>query len=539
MNKPIQNTPSQIRLPLLLGIAIVGGILLGATIFGDNQKLRALANGYLKYRDILTHINDSYVDSVDTEALIDYSIEKMLEKLDPHTVYIPVKDVEKYNMQLESDFDGIGIEFNIFRDTLYVVAPINGGPSESVGLQSGDKIVMVDGENIAGSSIKPDNNKVYKWLRGRRGSVVELGIVRRGVKGILKYKVTRDKIPSYSVDASLMIDNKVGFIKVSRFSAGTYREFRTALQKLKKEGMKQLILDLRDNPGGYMDRAVNMVDELVAGNPKIVYTDGKGTRYDSEMRAKIEGLFEEGGVVVLINEGSASASEIVAGALQDNDRALIVGRRSFGKGLVQMPIELQDGSELRLTISRYYTPSGRSIQKPYDAYSNDLEDRYEHGELFSADSMRYDKTHQYKTSKGRIVYGGGGIIPDFFVPLDSTNYDYLNQLYKQNLIREYALEYANTYKETLKTKGLDSFQNNFEVTEAMLTQLIQLAKEVSIPYQTANFTKSERLIKIHLKALIGRAIWDTEGFYPVMLKEDDVFQKAKQLLNEAERLAKK
>ncbi len=539
MNKPIQNTPSQIRLPLLLGIAIVGGILLGATIFGDNQKLRALANGYQKYRDILTHINDSYVDSVDTEALIDYSIEKMLEKLDPHTVYIPVKDVEKYNMQLESDFDGIGIEFNIFRDTLYVVAPINGGPSESVGLQSGDKIVTVNGENIAGPSVKPDNNKVYGWLRGKRGSVVELGIVRRGVKGILKYKITRDKIPSYSVDASLMIDNKVGFIKVSRFSAGTYREFRTALQKLKKEGMKQLILDLRDNPGGYMDRAVNMVDELVAGNPKIVYTDGKGTRYDSEMRAKIEGLFEDGGIVVLINEGSASASEIVAGALQDNDRALIVGRRSFGKGLVQMPIELQDGSELRLTISRYYTPSGRSIQKPYDAYSNDLEDRYQHGELFSADSMRYDKTHQYKTAKGRIVYGGGGIIPDFFVPLDSTNYDYLNQLYKQNLIREYALEYANTHKETLKAKGLSDFQKTFEVNEAMLTQLTQLAKQVSIPFEAKNYEKSKRLIKVHLKALIARAIWDTEGFYPIMLKEDDVFQKAFQLLNEAERLAKK
>jgi carboxyl-terminal processing protease len=539
VNKPIQNTPYQIKLPLLLTLAIAGGILLGATIFGNNTQLQALANGYAKYKEILNHVNESYVDSVNTEELIDYSIEKMLEKLDPHTVYIPAKDVEKYNMQLESDFDGIGVEFNIFRDTIYVVAPLSGGPSEKVGLQSGDKIVSVDGKDVAGPKIKPDNNKVFEWLRGKRGSVVELGIIRRGVKGVTIYKVTRDKIPSYSVEASLMVNDKVGFIKVSRFGEGTYREFRSALQNLKKEGMQSLILDLRDNPGGYMDRAINMVDELVGGNPKIVYTDGKGSRYDSESRAKLDGLFEEGAVLVLINEGSASASEIVAGALQDNDRALIVGRRSFGKGLVQAPIDLQDGSELRLTISRYYTPSGRSIQKPYESYEKDIEDRLTHGELFNKDSIRYDKSLKYKTSKGRTVYGGGGIVPDYFVPLDSTSYEYLNELYKINLLREYAVEYSNSHKKELQAMSAKGFKDKFEVNEQMLAQIVKLGKEVGVEYKEKEYQKSKPLIKLHLKALIARSIWDVKGYYPIMLEEDDVFQKALQLTSEAEKLAQK
>jgi len=539
VNKPIQNTPYQIKLPLLLTLAIAGGILLGATIFGNNTQLQALTNGYAKYKEILNLVNENYVDSVNTEELIDYSIEKMLEKLDPHTVYIPAKEVEKYNMQLESDFDGIGVDFNIFRDTVYVVAPLSGGPSEKVGLQSGDKIVSVNGENVAGSKIKPDNNKVFEWLRGERGSVVELGIVRRGVKGVTTYKVTRDKIPSYSVEASLMVNDKVGFIKVSRFGEGTYREFRSALQKLKKEGMQSLILDLRDNPGGYMDRAVNMVDELVGGNPKIVYTDGKGSRYDSESRAKLDGLFEEGAVLVLINEGSASASEIVAGALQDNDRALIVGRRSFGKGLVQAPMTLQDGSELRLTISRYYTPSGRSIQKPYESYEKDIEDRLTHGELFNKDSIRYDKSLKYKTSKGRTVYGGGGIVPDYFVPLDSTSYEYLNELYKINLLREYAVEYSNSHKKELQAMSAKGFKDKFEVNEQMLAQIVKLGKEVGVEYKEKEYQKSKPLIKLHLKALIAHSIWDVKGYYPIMLEEDDVFQKALQLTSEAEKLAQK
>ncbi|GAB4407830.1 MAG: S41 family peptidase [Microscillaceae bacterium] len=535
--EPIHNRPSQIRLPILITLSIAGGILLGATMFGNVKRLKIITTGYTKFRDILMHIDQNYVDSVDTEALIDYSIEKMLEKLDPHTVYIPAREVEKYHMQLEGDFEGIGIEFNIFKDTIYVVAPISGGPSEAVGLRSGDKIIKVNDELVAGPSVKPDNNKVYKWLRGKKGSQVSLTIKRRGQAKLLRFEITRDKIPSYSIDASLMMDEQTGFIKVSRFNASTYTEFKQALQTLREKGMRRLVLDLRDNPGGYMDKAVDMADEFLAGNVKIVYTDGKGSRFDTENRAKITGLFEKGPLIVLINEGSASASEIVAGALQDHDRALIVGRRSFGKGLVQMPIDLSDGSELRLTISRYYTPSGRSIQKPYDSYDKDMEERLTHGELFYQDSVRVDKNKSYKTTHGRTVYGGGGILPDHFVPLDTLGYHYLNELYQFNLVREYALSYANEHRKTLNKMKLKDFVQKFKVSDEMLAEIRKMGDQEKIVYTEADFEQSKALLCLHLKALIARGIWDAEGYFLVALQEDEVYQKALQLFGEAQKLA--
>jgi carboxyl-terminal processing protease len=541
VNEPIQNSKSEIRLPILLAIAVCAGMLIGANMFGGSKNTQLITQGYTKFRDILTHIDQSYVDSVNTEDLIDYSIEKMLEKLDPHTVYIPAKDVEQANMQLEGDFDGIGIEFNIFRDTIIVIAPLAGGPSEAVGLQSGDKIVKVNGELVAGVKAKPDNAKVFQLLRGKRGSKVKLSVKRRGAKNLLDYTVTRDKIPSQSVDVGMMLDDKTGYIKVSRFSASTYQEFKESLQKLKALGMKQLMLDLRDNPGGYMDRAVNMVDELVGGTPKIVYTNGKGTRYDSEYFAHINGLFEKGPVIVLIDEGSASASEIVAGALQDNDRALIVGRRSFGKGLVQMPIDLSDGSELRLTISRYYTPSGRSIQKPYEGgdYENDsFMDRLKKGELFNADSIKVNKKQKYQTLKGRTVYGGGGIMPDVFVPFDSTRFIYLNELYKHNLIREYALNYYNENKATLQKMDYKSFKEKFIVNDKMLNDLIELGRRAGVAYDAQAYENSKKAIQLHLKAFVARGVWKNEGFFPIIFEQDEIFQAAIKLFDKAQKIEK-
>jgi carboxyl-terminal processing protease len=537
MNEPIQNSSSQIRLPLLLAIALSAGVLIGATMFGGGKNIQLITKGYTKFRDILTHIDQSYVDTVNTEELIDYSIDKMLEKLDPHTVYIPVKDVEQANMQLEGDFDGIGIEFNVFRDTIIVVAPLAGGPSETAGLQSGDKIIKVDDQLVAGAKYKPDTPKVFKLLRGKRGSKVKLTIKRRQSKNLLDYTVSRDKIPSYSIDANFMIDKQIGYIKVSRFATNTYQEFKEALQKLKKEGMKQLMLDLRDNPGGYMDRAVNMVDELVGGDVKIVYTDGKGTRYDSEHFAHINGIFEKGAVIVLIDEGSASASEIVAGALQDNDRALIVGRRSYGKGLVQMPIELSDGSELRLTISRYYTPSGRCIQKPYENYGEDLKKRYETGELFHVDSIKLNKNQKYRTLKGRTVYGGGGITPDVFVPLDSTQLNYLNELYKNNLVREYALNYYNENKAKFNNLKFADYRRTFVVDDKMLAELLAMAKRANVPFDAKAYEASKKAIQLHIKAYIARSVWQNEGFFPIIFELDEVYQTAIQLFDKAQKVS--
>jgi len=401
-----------------MAITLAGGVFIGATMFGGRTS-SSVTKGVTKFREILNYVDKDYVDTVNTDDLVDYSIEKMLEKLDPHTTYIPSKDLEMARTQLESDFDGIGIEFNIFKDTVYVIAPFNGGPAETAGLRAGDKIVSVNGQPMVGTDL--ENSSVFTKLRGPRGTKVRVGVVRKGTGQSLEFTITRNRIPQYSIDAAYMVDNTTGYIKVNRFASNTYDEFKKSLSQLKRQGMQQLVLDLRGNPGGYMDRATNMADEFLSGDKLIVYTDGKEARYDQKIKAFQPGIFEKGALVVLIDEGSASASEIVAGALQDNDRALIVGRRSFGKGLVQAPIPLDDGSELRLTISRYYTPSGRSIQKPYthdgkEDYGKDVMKRYEHGEFFNADSIKFDPKLKYYTSKRRVVYGGGGIIPTTSCP---------------------------------------------------------------------------------------------------------------------------
>ncbi|MFD1188096.1 S41 family peptidase [Pontibacter rugosus] len=539
--EPIRNSPFQIKLPLYIGIALVVGVLLGATTFSpSSNNPQGTAKSYLKFRDILSYIDRDYVDTVDIEALTDHAITGMLQKLDPHTAYIPADELAMARSYLEGDFEGIGVEFNIFKDTIYVVSPLSGGPSEAAGIQAGDKIVEVNGESVAGIGIT--NEGVFKRLRGKQGSKVNLTIYRDAAKKPLKLTIERSKIPTSSVDVSYMVDNKTGYIKVSRFSANTYEEFKEALTKLQSKGLQQLILDLRGNPGGYMDHAIRMADEFVSGKKMIVYTDGKGNKYDSKTFAEQRGSFEEGPLIVLLDEGSASASEIVAGALQDNDRALVVGRRSFGKGLVQMPIPLNDGSELRLTISRYYTPSGRSIQKPYgkgmDNYEMDILNRFENGEYFHPDSSLYVDSLKYKTLNGRPVYGGGGIMPDVFVPRDTMELShYLSQLYNKNVIREYTLNYYRKHRSSLEKMPFEKFNKNFEVSEKMLQEIVQMAREAGVDYNDAEFKRSKNLLRNNLKAFIARSVYGNDGFFPVLHQTDEELQQALKHFNRAQRLA--
>lgn len=543
----IRNNKSTVRLPMLLGLTMAGGMLIGATFFGGTKSLNTIGRGYTKYREILQLIENNYVDTVNTDELVDYSIEKMLQKLDPHTAYLNPQNAVAARSQLEGGFDGIGVEFNIYRDTVYVVTPMSGGPSEAVGIQSGDKIIKVDEKALVGTKI--ENSDVYKALRGKRGTPVKLTILRKGDKEPKVYTVMRDRIPTYSIDASYMIDNKTGYIKVNRFSETTYDEFKTALASLKSQGMKQLMMDLRNNPGGYMDRATSIADEFISGNKMLVYTNGKDSRYDRQTFARIAGQFEEGPLVVLVDEGSASASEIVAGALQDHDRALIAGRRSFGKGLVQMPVQLSDGSELRLTISRYYTPSGRSIQKHYvpgqeGDYEKDMEQRSKRGEYYIADSIKNDPKLKFKTDGGRVVYGGGGITPDYFIPRDSSwQTPYLIKLFNKNLIREYAVEYANANRKRLEKLPFAEFDRTVTLDDTFMNRLTKEAASEGVPFNQKEYNRSKEYIRTQIKALVARYVYQKNNkaglnneYFQVISEADDTYQKALQLFDRADKL---
>ncbi len=524
-------------------------MLLGSTFFSGGKKLSDVAKGYGKFREVLMLVENNYVDSVNTDELVDFSISKMLEKLDPHTAYFNAEEATAARSQLESGFDGIGVEFNIYNDTVYVVTPLSGGPSEAAGIQSGDRIISVNKENLSGPGVT--NAQVYKLLRGKRGTKVDLAIERVGLKDKMNFAVVRDRIPTYSVDASYMVDDEIGYIKVSRFSETTFDEFKSALKTLKSNGLKNLILDLRGNPGGYMERATSMADEFISGDKLLVYTEGKDSRFDRKTRSHVDGLFEQGPLIVLVDEGSASASEILAGALQDHDRALVVGRRSYGKGLVQMPIKLSDGSELRLTISRYYTPSGRSIQKPYELgkgedYSQDLAHRYESGELFNVDSIKFDKSKVYKTDGGRVVYGGGGITPDIFVAKDTLqNSKYLFELYSKNIIREYALRYANENQKKLEKQPFKEYLKTFQVSDAMMAELVKDASRAGIKPNEKELNLSKSLITSQTKAIIGRYVWGRKQknglnneVFQVLNPTDNVYQQAVQLFSQAAQLEK-
>ncbi|RAI84179.1 S41 family peptidase [Algoriphagus yeomjeoni] len=535
-----KNTKSQIRLPIILALAISAGIWIGATFAEPKGNQNDLRAALYKLQEIMTYVNRDYVDSVNSNELIDYGINKMLEHLDPHTSYIPAKDASIVQSQLDGEFDGIGVEFGIIRDTIYVVAPLTGGPSEALGIQSGDQIIRVDGETMAGVGVT--NRDVFEKLRGPKGSVVVVDMKRKNQKELIEYRITRDKIPQYSINASYMVNDEIGYIKVTRFAATTYDEFKEAVYDLKVKGMKKLVIDLQGNPGGYMGAAINMADELLGGKALIVSQEGKVDQYNQKAFAFKPGLFEEGPIIVLVNEGSASASEILAGAIQDNDRGLIVGRRSFGKGLVQMPIDLSDGAELRLTIARYYTPSGRSIQKPYgtdyEAYESDFMNRYKHGEFFSSDSIKFNDSLKYETVKGRTVYGGGGIMPDYFVPLDTTmNSAYVSRLFNSDSAREFALDYVNENKSKFEDMTIEQYYSDFTVSDAMLNDLVEYGKKNKVDFDAADFNKSKDYLRILMKAHVGRQIYDDSAFYKVVNDINEVYLQAIKLFDEAEKIA--
>ncbi len=526
------NSNYQISLPLILFIGLAAGVLIGASLTNKSSS-GDVGEEVQKMREVLSLIKNEYVDTANTEVLVEDAIEHMLGKLDPHSSYISAKDIVEANEDLQGNFEGIGIEFNIFHDTLVVVSALSGGPSESVGLRSGDKIIKVNDKNIAGIGLS--NRDVYTHLKGPKGTEVKIEVLRKNVSKPIVFTIVRDKIPQFSVDASYMLDHEIGYIKVNRFAQTTYSEVKDAMAKLQKEGMKKLILDLQGNPGGYMDQAIDIADEFLPKGEKIVFTKGQEEKYNENAFASEQGDFERGDLIVLVNEGSASASEIVAGALQDNDRALVVGRRSYGKGLVQRPFDLNDGSEVRLTISRYYTPSGRSIQKPYDnldEYEKDLMQRYKKGEFFSADSIRFNDSLKFQTTSGRSVYGGGGIMPDYFVPLDTTSSSkYFNKLFNANILREYAFGYANENKSNLKEKGYPDYLQHFEVSQSMINEIIEMGRKNKIEPDFKDLQKNKRLFHIYIKAEVARNVWGNESFYPIYNETNEVLQQAIKLFD--------
>ncbi|MGB0525390.1 MAG: S41 family peptidase [Flammeovirgaceae bacterium] len=538
----IYNSTHQIRLPLLLSLTLVVGIGIGAIFFGNKGVSLGgeVSDNAEKFRDILSYINRFYVDTVNIEELTETAIHGMLNQLDPHTAYIPAKDNALVNAPLDGEFVGVGIEYNIFRDTVNVVSIISGGPSDQAGIEEGDKIILVDEETVAGIGIS--NRKIINLLRGEKGSQVKIGIKREGEDQLLSFNVTRARITTNTVETAYMVNDEVGYLKINRFGAKTYQEFTNSLESLKEEGMKKLILDLRDNGGGYFDKAIKIADDFLKADQLIVYTKSRNESADERAESSYGGSFEDGALIVLINEYSASASEIVAGALQDNDRALIVGRRSFGKGLVQRPISLEDNSSLRLTISRYYTPSGRSIQKPYGSdnnYGNDINARYDRGEMFHIDSAAFDEKLKYKTAhKGRTVYGGGGITPDYFVPIDTSFYTpYYRSLINKNLLREYALRYTTINRKKLSQMSLKDFMASFNVEREASQDLINYANKSGVEFNPADFLISKDVIHQELKAFIARNIWGEAGFYPIYHEVDGTFQQCLALFSEAEKIA--
>ncbi len=524
MDQP-KNSNYQISLPLILCIGLAGGLLIGASL--NSKPSRSTDNSEIeKLREVLSLVQNEYVDKGKTDAVVEDAITHILGKLDPHSAYIPSREKIEANEELRGNFEGIGIEFNIFHDTLVVVAALSGGPSESVGLRPGDKIIKVDGKVIANTKLT--NLDVQKYLKGPKGTEVKIEVLRKKSRSLIAFTIIRDKIPQTSVDAFYMIDSEIGYLKVSRFSQTTYEEFKHALDQLKNEGMKKLVLDLQGNPGGYMDQAIDVADEFLQKGEKIVFTQGQESHYNENAIATDKGDFEKGDLIVLVNEGSASASEIVSGALQDNDRALVVGRRSYGKGLVQRPFDLNDGSEIRLTISRYYTPSGRSIQKPYedlDGYDKDIVKRYKHGEFFHADSIHFNDSLKYHTANGRTVYGGGGIMPDYFVPLDTSHSSkYFNELFAVNSIREYAFNYAEANKERLEKTGFEAFKNKFVVDDYMLSQLVAMGEREKVKANRSDLARNKSVFQIYLKAEIARRVWGNPSFYPIFNESNEVLQ---------------
>lgn len=490
-----------------------------------------------KFNTLLYYMNRMYVDSVDLDGLVETAIRGMLEELDPHSVYIPAEDLQQADEPLNGKFEGIGVRFNIMKDTIMVVSTISGGPSERLGIMSGDRIVEVDGEVVAGVGIR--NKGVMERLKGPKGTHVDVGIRRGKAKDLIHFDIERDKIPIFSVDASYMVDDRIGYIKVNRFSKETMKELHDALSKLQDDGMKDLVLDLQGNGGGMLNTAIAMGDEFLSDDRLIVYTDGRSFPREDRI-SDTEGRFEKGRLVVLVDESSASASEIVSGAVQDWDRGLIVGRRTFGKGLVQRPVRLPDGSAVRLTVQQYFTPSGRCIQKPYDdgvdAYRREKYERFEKGELMSIDSLDLPDSLRYETLQlGRTVYGGGGILPDVFVPIDtSMNSAYFTDLLRKGLFNRAVLEYVDANRERLEKEhsDRDTFVNDTPLDQELLDGIIALGESEEVPFVEEDWNTSLRAVEMRLKAILARTLFDTTAFYEVFNPINPIFNRGIEVFND-------
>lgn len=527
MNKKIQ-----IWLPLLISIAVIVGMLVGYRLRDTQPGKRFFSFDKPRpFQEVMNLIQNKYVDDVNMKSLSDSAIIAVLHKLDPHTIFIPSEELQSVNEDIAGNFFGVGIEFNIFDDTLHVLNVIPDGPSSKAGIRIGDKFLKVNDSLIAGKKITAD--RIRKLLRGDLGTKALVSVLRKDK--VQSFTIVRGIIPVSSIDASYIIENGIGYIKLNKFSQVTYREFMQALEGLQKHGLKKLILDLRGNGGGVLDEATAIADEFLDGDKLITYTEGKHIA-KKEYRCQREGLFEKGELVILADEGSASASEVLMGALQDWDRATIIGRRSFGKGLVQEQYELSDGSALRLTVARYYSPIGRSIQRSYTngekAYYDEINNRFRDGEVMSADSIKYDTTKTFSTKSGKKVYGGGGITPDIYMPLDTTYYNpALTKIYIKGTIADFAYHYYLQNQALLSGyKNPAEFSKNFALNEDGWRQFLSIAAKDSIVLTTLK-EKDKKDLVTRIKSSIARQMWRNEGFYEMMNKEDTTVKKAIEVLS--------
>ena len=523
---------------LLLSLIVMTGLF--SSIQSVNAQFVNPQSNIEKLARTLQLLNYGYVDSVNLEKLSEDAIVAMLGSLDPHSVYISKSELSEANEPLQGSFDGIGIEFQIYKqpgcpDTVLVVSPVPGGPSDKVGIQAGDKIVKINGE--ACTAAMATQKYVFDHLRGPRGSKVNISVMRRGSKDLLDFTITRDKIPITSIDAAYMLSPGIGYIKLNKFARTTMDEFHEAIAKLKNDGLKSLILDLRNNTGGFMDVAIDMSDQFLSDGKRIVYTKGLHSPLQ-EFYSTSKGDFEKGKLVVMINEGSASASEILAGAIQDWDRGLLIGRRSFGKGLVQRPFDLPDSSQIRLTVARYYTPSGRNIQKSYkngaESYAEDIETRFKKGELIHADSIHFPDSLKYLTNGKRTVYGGGGIMPDYFIPIDTTsNTHYFLELYRKGLLNQYPLEFvdANRKKLLAKYPTLAQFKLEYDKDHKLINDFVAYAETQNVKKNEADLKLSYQDIESILRASVARSLYTSEAYYEVVNVVDHELQKALEIIS--------
>lgn len=524
----MKNIKFSVYIPVLLAIALITGILIGNKLNRNSGQNFPSTSKVNKFDAIVDLIQNAYVDSISTDSLIEKTIPQLLKNLDPHTTYIPAKEMVGVEEEMRGNFGGIGVQFSIQNDTVMVVDVISGGPSSKLGIMPGDRIVTVNDTLLVGKGLK--NEKVLSKLRGEKGTKVDVGIKRKGFKDLIDFTITRGDIPIYSVDVNYMIDPTTGYIKVSRFGEQTYEEFMEGMKMLNQQGMKNIIVDLRGNPGGYLNAVIKMVNEFLDKGKLIVYTQGNAQARKT-FQADSRGIYRDKGIVVLIDDFSASASEIFAGAIQDNDRGWIIGRRSFGKGLVQEQIPFNDGSAVRLTVARYYTPSGRCIQKPYDKgndeYYKDIMDRAIHGEFQKVDSIKYSDTVKYKTLSGRIVHGGGGVMPDFFIPADTTGYsEYYSKVTQKGLVYQFALDYADSNRKAfsnLKTSA--DFETYFSKIN-VLNLFVAFAEKKGIKTNASDLKTSSKIIENQVKAYIARNIIGEKGFYPIIQNIDKTLLEA-------------